>query len=143
MNRSGATTVSAYLKQLAPERRKVVSAARQLIRRNLPKGYREAMTWGMISYEIPLERYPDTYNRKPLTYACLAAQKHYYTLYLMGPYGDPAQRERLESAFKKAGKKLDMGGSCLRFRRLEDLEPNAIGRVIRSMPPKKLIAAYE
>src|SRR3712207_2603796 len=121
MPSSKAATVDAYLAELPPERRAVVSAVRDVVRKHLPKGYTETMNWGMISYELPLDRYPSTYNGKPLSYAALAAQKSYFALYLPVVYQDPEQESRLREEFKKAGKKLDMGKSCLRFERVEDL----------------------
>jgi hypothetical protein len=143
MPRSTAKTAVEYLKQLLPERRAVVAAVRNLIRRNLPAGYRETMSSGLICYGIPLQRYPETYNKQPLAYAALAAQKSYYALYLMGAYMDPFQMTLLRDGFKKAGKKLDMGKSCLRFRDLDDLPLEVIARAIASMPPEALIARYE
>src|SRR5687767_4872060 len=89
MASSSATTVEGYLDELPAERRVVVAAVRDTIRKTLPKGYRETMNWGMITYELPLERYPDTYNGQPLMYAAVAAQKHYYAVYLTGLYQDP------------------------------------------------------
>jgi hypothetical protein len=143
MVRSQAKTVEAYLEELPPERRDVISAVRDVILRVLPRGYQESMTWGMISYEIPLEKYPETYNGKPLAYIALAAQKHYYALYLMGVYSHPEQERRLKEGFERAGKKLDMGKSCLRFRKLEDLPLDVISEVAGSLPPDDLIAQYE
>ena len=143
MVRSAATTVTQYLASLPADRRAVVGAVRALIRKKLPRGYRETMNWGMICYELPLSRYPDTYNGQPLGCAALAAQKNNFALYLWAAYGDPASRKALVEGFKKAGKKLDMGKSCLRFRRLEDLAPEAIGRAISGLPPARLIAQYE
>jgi hypothetical protein len=139
---SKAKTVDAYLASLPADRRQVVAELRELVRRNLPKGYLETMNWGMICYELPLERYPNTYNKQPLGVAALAAQKNYYALYLPVFYPDSG-RDTLESAFKRAGKKLDLGKSCLRFKSLDDLELDAIGNVIASTPPEKLIAMYE
>jgi len=101
------------------------------------------MNWGMISYEIPLERYPNTYNGQPLSYVALAAQKSYYALYLTSAYPDSEQGKQLVEAFKRAGKKLDMGKSCLRFKTLDDLPLDAIARVVASMPPEKWIAQFE
>jgi hypothetical protein len=101
------------------------------------------MSWGMINYGLPLSHYPNTYNGQPLAYVALAAQKNYYALYLMGPYMDSEQGKQLADAFKKAGKKMDMGKSCLRFRTLDDLPLDAVGRAIASMPPEALIARYE
>ena len=81
---SKAQTVPEYLAELPAERRAVIAAVRKVVRKHLPKGYVEAMNWGMICYEIPLKRYPITYNKQPLSYAALAAQKNNYALYLMG-----------------------------------------------------------
>lgn len=143
MPTSTAATVEEYLAELPAERREVVSKVRELVKRNLPKGYNETMSWGMIAYGIPLSRYPNTYNGQPLSYVALAAQKNYYALYLMGPYMDREQGKLLEAAFERAGKKMDMGKSCLRFKKLEDLPLDAVGRAVASMPPEKLIAHHE
>jgi hypothetical protein len=140
---SKAKSVAAYLNELTPEKRAVVSKVRDVILARLPNGYRESMTWGMISYEIPLEDYPETYNGKPLAYMALAAQKRYFALYLMGVYSDPEQERRLRQGFDRADKKLDMGKSCLRFRSLEDLPLDVIAEIAASMTPSELIARYE
>src|SRR5687768_16927671 len=137
MVQSKATTVKEYLDELPADRRKEIAKVRSVVRKSLPKGYRERMNWGMISYEIPLERYPDTYNKQPLGTAALAAQKSYNALYLFGAYSDPKRREALEDAFKKSGKKMDMGKSCLRFRKADDLPLDAIGKIIARTPPEK------
>lgn len=136
-------TVEEYLAELPEPRREVVAAVREVVLRNLPAGYREAVSWGMIAYEVPLERYPDTYNGKPLAYAALAAQKNHYSLYLTCVYQDPAQAERFREEFTGAGKRLDMGKSCIRFRRLDDLPLDVVGRAIASTPPEAFIAQYE
>lgn len=141
--RSNASSVAAYLASLPPEQRRVVAAVRRLIRSNLPRGYREAMGFGMITYELPLARYPDTCNGKPLMYAALAAQKHGYSLYLTCAYMDETRQRRLAEAHRRAGKRLDMGKSCLRFRSLDDLEPDAIAAEIASTPPEEFIRRYE
>ena len=140
---SKAATVEQYLAELPEERREVVSTVREMVLRNLPEGYRETMSFGMIGYGIPLERYPDTYNKQPLAYVGLAAQKNYYALYLMGPYVESRQEKELREAFAAAGKKLDMGKSCIRFKKLHDLPLDALGRIIASTPPDAYIAAYE
>lgn len=137
------TSVTAYLKSLPAERRKVVSAVRDVVLSNLPKGYRESVNWGHITYEIPLERYPDSYNGQPLCYAGLAAQKNHYALYLMGAYANPNGGKRLASEFEKRGKKLDMGKSCLRFKSLDDLPLDVIARVIASTPVEDMISYFE
>jgi hypothetical protein len=143
MVQSKATTVEQFLEELPPERREVVSRVRKTILDNLPQGYSESMNWGMISYEIPLEDYPDTYNGQPLGYLALAAQKRYYSLYMMGVYGDSEQEAKLTEGFKEAGKKLDMGKSCVRFRKLEDVPLDVLGELIASTPPQVMIARYE
>jgi Domain of unknown function (DU1801) len=143
MVRSAALTVQEYLNSLPAERRAVVSAVRDVVVRHLPAGYQEAMNWGMISYEIPLSVYPRTHNGQPLSYAALAAQKRHYALYLMGVYGDPMLEKHLREGFARAGKKLDMGKSCVRFRRLDDLPLQVIGEVIAAMSPGAFIARYE
>lgn len=143
MARSTATTVDAYLAELPDDRRAVVSAVRDAVARSMPAGYEERVSWGMISWEIPLARYPDTYNRQPLSYVALAAQKRHYALYLNGPYADPAQARALEEGFAHAGKVLDMGKSCLRFRTLDDLPLQVVTQVIASTPPERYIEIYE
>ena len=143
MVRSSAKSVDEYLSELPQERRAVLTELRKLIRKNLPKGYDEAVNFGMLCYHIPLDRYPDTYNGQPLGYVSLASQKNYFALYLMGPYADPAQAAALKDGFAKAGKKLDMGKSCVRFRKLDDLALDAIAKVIASTTPEQFIAVYE
>lgn len=143
MVKSAATNVDQYLAELPEERREVMTAVRKLIRKNLPKGYAEAMNWGMICYEIPLDRYPDTYNGQPLSYVALGAQKNKYSLYLTGVYGSEEKDEELRAAFKAAGKKLDMGKSCIRFSSLDDLELDAVAKAIASTPPQQYIEQYE
>ncbi len=143
MVRSAAATVEAYLAELPEERRAVVSAVRELVLAHLPEGYRETMDWGMISYEVPLERCPDTYNGRPLSYIGLAAQKRHYALYLMGAYQDSRTEAELREAFARAGKKLDLGKCCLRFRRLDDLVLDAVADAVAATPVDELIARHE
>jgi len=143
MAHSEAATVEEYLDELPEQRRAVVSGVRDVIRRNLPEGYVESMSWGMIAYEVPLSRYPDTYNKKPLAFAALAAQKNYFSLYLSCVYGCPEREQKLRSAFEAAGKKLDMGKACVRFRSLDDLALDAIAGLIAQTPVDEFIARYE
>jgi hypothetical protein len=140
--KSSATTVQGYLDELPEDRRMVVEAVREMVLHNLPEGYREAMRWGMISYEVPLERYPDTYNGQPLTYAALAAQKNNFALYL-SVYQDPEQEARLREGFRKAGKRLDMGKACLRFRKLDDLPMNVVAEAVAATPVDAFIRQHE
>ena len=143
MATSKAATVAEYLAELPPERRAEVARVRDVIRKRLPKGYAESMAFGMIGYGIPLERYPNTYNGQPLSYVALAAQKHYYALYLMPAYGHEPTEVKLRKAFEDAGKKLDMGKSCIRFKTADDLPLDAIGDIIASFPAEKWIEIYE
>ena len=143
MASSKAGSVDEYLAELPPDRRAVIGAVRDVVRKNLPAGYTEAMDWGMISYQLPLERYPNTYNGRPLSYAALAAQKHYFALYLPVVYQDGEQEAWLRREFASAGKKLDMGKSCVRFKRVEDLPLEVIAKVIASTPPEQYVQRYE
>jgi len=133
-------TVAEYIAGLPEDRRATVTKLRALLNRRMPKGYCEGMTWGAITWSIPLETFPDTYNGEPLCYAALASKKNYFSLYLMGAYGSADERQRLEEGFRRAGKKLDMGKSCVRFRSLEDLPREVIGDSIAGLPPARYIA---
>ncbi|MBM4183663.1 MAG: DUF1801 domain-containing protein [Gemmatimonadetes bacterium] len=141
--RSEAKTVSGYLKVLPDERRDAIRTVRDVILANLPEGYVEAMDWGMISYQVPLATYPDTYNEKPLMYAALASQKGYMVVYLSAIYADKAARERFERAYKAAGKRYDVGQSCVRFKRLDDLPLDVIAAAIASTPVDEFIDRYQ
>ena len=143
MAKSKAATVDEYLAELPEDRRAALAEVREVVLRNLPAGYVETMSWGMIGYEIPLERYPKTYNGQPLMYAALGSQKNYCAVYLMGVYGDGEQARRFKEEFKRAGKKLDMGKSCVRFRTADDLALDAVGEVIAGTTPEQYIAIYE
>jgi hypothetical protein len=121
----------------------VIAAVRKVITKNLPAGYQETMNWGMIAYEVPLERFPKTYNGQPLMYAALAAQKNHYAVYLISIYADGKPAGWFAEEFRKAGKKLDMGKSCVRFRKVEDLPLETIGRAIARTSPEELITIYE
>lgn len=143
MPRTRATTVSAYLASQSPGVRATLTRVRRLVKRHLPAGYREAMNWGAITYEVPLRRYPNTYNGQPLCYAALAAQKNYASLYLMGAYGDSALKRRLQEGFRTAGKRLNMGKSCIRFRSVDDLALDVIGEVVAAIPVDRYVAIAE
>ena len=139
---SKVSTVAGYLAEQEPERRAELEKVLRVVRKHMPKGYREGMAWGMIGWEVPLERYPETYNGQPLCYAGLASQKNHLSLYLTGAYMDPVQARKLKDAFKSAGLKLDMGKSCIRFRRAEDLPLQAIGELIGEWPVDQYVEAF-
>ena len=143
MATSKAKTVAEYLDEQPDDRRKTLSTVRAVVRKHLPKGYRESMGYGMICYTVPIATYPDTYNGQPLCYAALAAQKQKCSLYLMNVYGDTATAKAFKEGFKKAGKKLDMGKSCVRFKTASDLPLDAIGQTIAATPMKEFIGQYE
>ena len=141
--RSDAQTVEQYLSELSEDRRTAISAVRERILENLPDGYEEVINWGMIAYQVPLETYPDTYNRQPLMYAALASQKNHMAVYLTGIYISDESREEFEAAYRATGKRFDVGKSCVRFRKLDDLPLDLIGDTIASVPVDRLIARVE
>ena len=112
-----------------------------MIRKHLPPGYVESMNWGMLAYEVPLSRYPDTYNGQPLMYLALAAQKNDFALYLTCLSSNPRLMTRLTAAYRTAGQKLDMGKGCLRFKRLDELPLDIIGEMVASTTVDEHIAA--
>lgn len=143
MVRSEAKTVQQYLETLSPDRREAIAAVREVILANLPAGYVESMNWGMISYEIPLTRYPKTYNKQPLVVAGLASQKNYMSLYLMSVYADKATEGWFHERYRASGKRLDMGKSCVHFRKLDNLPLDLVGEVIRRCSVEQYIERYE
>ena len=92
---------------------------------------------------MPLERYPTTYNGEPLGYAALAAQKRHYALYLMGTFTDPEQEQAFRARWEATGRRLDMGKSCLRFKKIEDLHLDLVGEIIAAVPVDDFLATYE
>ncbi len=138
-----AKTVAEYLASLPPDRRKEMAAVRKVVKKAVPRGYKESMNWGMICWEIPLSAYPRSHNAQPLCYVALAAQKQHLSLYLTAAYMFSEQAEAIRSGFKAAGKKLDMGKSCLRFRSADDLALPVITACIAAIPPGRYIMRYE
>jgi hypothetical protein len=140
---SSATTVSEYLASLPEDRRKAMSAVRKVVRANLPAGVVETMNWGMISYEVPLKKFPNTYNGQPLMYAALASQKNYMSLHLMGIYGDEALRIEFEEAYRVTGKRLDIGKACIRFKKLDDLPLDVVADAVGGVSLDEFISLHE
>ena len=132
-------SVEEYLASLPADRRAEIERVREVVTRNLPAGYEEGVGFGMICYSVPLSAYRDTYNKQPLMYAALASQKNYLSLYLMPVYPDNALEKRLRAAFAASGKKLDMGKSCIRFKRAADLPLDAIGDIVAAVPMDRWI----
>ena len=140
---SRVSTVSQYLSQLTTDRREAIEAVRQIILENLPSGYEEVINWEMITYQVPLETYPDTYNKKPLMYAALASQKNHMAVYLIGIYIDDEARQKFETAYRATGKKYDVGKSCVRFKALDDLPLTLIGESIAGLDVEEFIERVE
>ena len=140
---SKANTVKQYLNELPNDRKKAISIVRQTILENLPECYDEVMNWVMITYEVPLETYPNTYNGKSLMYAALASQKNHMAVYLMGCYMVAEVRNEFEKAYKKSGKRFDAGKSCIRFKKIDDLPLDLLGKTIASMDVNEFIELVE
>jgi hypothetical protein len=147
----GAATVYEYLASLPEDRRAALEAVRNVILRNLDKDYEEGMQYGMIGYYVPHRVYPAGYHcdpSQPLPCICLASQKNHLALYMMGLYmSDKGEirgyRRWFEEAVKASGRRLDMGKSCIRFKRAEDLPLDVIGEAVRRLPARQYIEMYE
>lgn len=141
--RSNSEIVAQYLDEIPPDRREALEVVRETILEHLPDGYVETMNWGMICYEVPLEIEPDTYNGKPLMYAALASQKKHMAVYLSGVYGDDDLRETFEEEYRATGKRMDVGKSCVRFRTLDDLPLDLIGKAIGAFSVDEFVVMTE
>src|SRR5258706_472914 len=146
---SKATTVSDYLASLPEDRRKAIETVRSVILANLDKDFEEGMQYGMIGYYVPHRIYPAGYHTDPkqgLPFAALASQKNFMAIYVMGLYtgSDNARVRWFHEAWVKSGKKkLDIGKSCIRFKKVDDLALDVLSEAIRRMPAKTYIEAYE
>jgi uncharacterized protein YdhG (YjbR/CyaY superfamily) len=142
---SKAATVRQYLAELPADRRAMLEEVRAVVRKNLDPGFEETMQYGMIAYVVPYRVYPPGYHcnpKDPLPFICLASQKNYCSLYLGCAYG-PGREDKFRAAWAKTGKKLDMGKSCVRFKKADDLALDVIAATIRGETAKKFIAYYE
>jgi hypothetical protein len=144
---SKATTVEGYLKELPADRQEAMNKLRKVILKNLPKGFKEGMSYGMVGYYVPHSIYPNGYHcnpKLPLPFAALASQKNAVTLYHMGIYGDPKLSKWFVDEYSKAGAgKLDMGGSCIRFKKIENIPYQLIGELCSKVTVQKWIEVYE
>lgn len=139
-------TVAEYLASLPEDRRKALGAVRRTIKKNLSKGYKEGIQYGVIGYFVPHSVFPAGYHcdpNEPLPFAGLASQKNHMAIYLMCLYGDPKQEKWFRDAWAKTGKKLDMGKSCIRFKKIEDVALDVLGEAIRRVPAEQYVASYE
>jgi hypothetical protein len=143
---SQATTVAAYLAELPADRRAAIETVRKVIRDNLDAGFEEGMQYGMIGYFIPHSIYPPGYHcdpKQPLPFAGIASQKNHMSMYLGCVYGDEGKAAKFKKAWAAAGKKLDMGKACIRFKRIENLALDVIADTIKNETAEGYIAYYE
>lgn len=145
---SKAPTVEAYLAELPEDRRAAISAIREVILSNLDKDFEEGMNYGMIGYYVPHRIYPAGYHvnpKDPLPFAALASQKSHMSFYLMPLYtGDCSDyQDWFREQWTKGGRKLNMGKSCVRFKKLADVPLDVVGKAIKKVPAKKYIKQYE
>jgi hypothetical protein len=141
-----AATVDEYLAALPADRCEAIRSVRDVVNRNLPEGYQEGIAYGMIGWCVPHSLFPAGYHcdpTKPLGYAALASQKSHMSLYLMSVYGSATERAWFEKAWAKSGKRLDMGKSCIRFKKVEDLPLDVIGQAIARVPVSKYVESYQ
>ena len=140
-----ASTVTQYLAALPADRRGALSAVRKTINENLPDGYEEGMQFGMIGWYVPLSMYPAGYGENPkvpLSFVALASQKSGMVLHFLCFYGHPTLSTWFTSEYKKSGKKLDMGKGCVRFKSLDDLALDVVGRTVARVPVEEHMANY-
>ena len=144
---SKATTPEAYIAEMPEERQKAFNKLRSVIKKNIPKGFKETMGYGMMGYCVPHSLYPAGYHcnpKDPLPFIGIASQKHFIALYHMGIYADPALLKWFVSAHAKASsKKLDMGKSCIRYKKPDDIPFGLIGELVSKMTPEEWIELYE
>jgi hypothetical protein len=144
---SKATTVPQYLDELPEDRKKAMTKLHKLIKKNLPKGFKEGMGYGMICYSVPHSIYPAGYHCNPalpLPFMSIASQKNFIAVYHMGVYGEPKLKKWFVDAHEKAtGKKVDMGKSCMRYKKAEDIPYDVIGELASKMTTDDWIGMYE
>jgi len=135
--------VNQWLASVPAERRDAINAVRDAVNEHLPQGYEETIDWGMLAWVVPLATLPNTHNGHPLMLAALGAHRKLMTVYLMNVYGDPKIRREFKTDYKKTGKKLDMGGCCVHFKKLDDLPLDVVGKSIARVSVDKYIESYE
>jgi len=140
-------TVAEYLESLPTDRKRAISLIRESILTNLPNGYQETMSYGMIGYVVPHEIYPDGYHctpKLPLPFMNVASQKNFIALYHMGIYADKSILDWFVTEYPKHAKtKLDMGKSCIRFKKVNDIPYGLIGELAAKMSVNEWIKIYE
>ena len=143
MTKRPALTVSQWLASVPAERKDAINAVRDVVNEHLPKGYEETVDWGMLAWVVPLATLPTTHNGHPLMLAALGAHTKRMTIYLMSVYGDAKMKRDFETAYKKTGKKLDMGGSCVHFKTLDDLPLDVVGNTIARVSVDEYVTRYQ
>jgi hypothetical protein len=138
-----ALTVRQWLASVPAERKHAINAVRNAVNEHLPQGYEETVDWGMLAWVVPLATLPNTHNGHPLMLAALGAHTKLMTIYLMSVYSDPKIRREFETAYKKTGKKLDMGGSCVHFKTLDDLPLDVVGDIIARVAVNEYVERYQ
>lgn len=145
--RSDAATTAEYLASLPEDRKAAMTKLYKTIKKTLPKGFKEAMGYGMMGWVVPYTMYPAGYHcdpKQPLPFMGLASQKNYIALYHMGLYSDKKLVAWFQAEWKKATpRKLDMGKSCIRFKKVDDIPYDLIGKLASKMTPKQWIDTYE
>jgi hypothetical protein len=144
---SAAKTVDEYIESLPAERKEAMASLRKTILKNIPKGFQEAMGYGMMGYCVPHSKYPAGYHcdpKQPLPFLGIASQKHFIALYHMGLYSDPKLLKWFTGEFAKQSKlRLDMGKSCVRFKKTDQIPLKLIGELVSKITPDQWIATYE
>jgi hypothetical protein len=143
MATSTATTVDQYLASLPEDRRAAIAKVADVMRTNLPPGFEEGMLYGMLGWYVPRAKLAKTYNGQPFAIACLGNQKNYMALYMMSVYGSSPLNKWFVAAYKKTGKKLDMGKACIRFKTLDALPLDVIGEAARKLTVDDWVAVHE
>ena len=138
-----ALTVNQWLASVPAERKDAINAVRDAVNEHLPQGYEETVDWGMLAWVVPLATLPNTHHGHRLMLAALGAHTKLMTIYLMSVYGDPKLRREFETAYKKTGKKLDMGGCCVHFKKLDDLPLDVVGNTIARVAVDQYVERYE
>ncbi|MBL7748474.1 MAG: DUF1801 domain-containing protein [Chitinophagaceae bacterium] len=144
---SKATTVDQYMAELPKDRQKAMAQLRKVIKKNIPKGFKEEMNYGMVGYVVPHSKYPAGYHcnpKDPLPFMSVASQKNFIAVYHMGIYANPKLLKWFTDAHTKASpKKLDMGKSCIRYKKPEEIPYELIGELASKISPDEWIAMYE
>lgn len=144
---SKAVTVEQYMEALPGDRKAAMKKLRSIIRKNIPKGFKERVNYGMISYVVPHSLYPAGYHCKPqdpLSFISIASQKNFIALYHMGIYGDKKMLDWFTTNYSKlVSSKLDMGKSCIRFKKPENIPYTLIAELVSKITPADWIRLYE